>query len=122
MKRLKPKILLIEDDTASAEALGMILRDWGAEVAHAPNADMVAAIPSERMASFGYIITDFNIGPGVDGVTLASQIAARAPDIKIMVLSGSFHGQATVAAKLAGFKLMQKPAHAEAILAWLDQR
>ena len=121
MARDNPFVLIVEDDAASAEALGMILRDWGAEVAHAVSADGVATVDPERLRGLRYLITDFHIGPGPDGIALAAQIAAQAPNVRILVLSGSFHGRAAVAAAAAGYEIMQKPARAEAIVAWLDR-
>jgi len=121
MSRDNPFVLIIEDDSASAEALSMIVRDWGAEVVHAQSADGVREVPPERLREFRYLITDFHIGPGPDGVTLATQIAQVAPDVRILVLSGSFHGRAAVAAAAAGYEIMQKPARADAIVAWLNR-
>jgi DNA-binding NtrC family response regulator len=118
----KPFVLLIEDDAASAEALSMILRDWGAEVAHAADANALGAALGARAAGVRYIITDFHLGGGPDGISLARRIAAGAPEARVLVLSGSFHGKASAAAHQAGFEIMHKPARADAILAWLERR
>ena len=118
----KPFVLLIEDDLASAEALSMILRDWGADVGHAQDA---AALPQALGPSGGRvhcIITDFHLGDGPDGVSLAQSVRVFAPHSRVLVLSGSFHGKAIVAAQAAGFHFMHKPARADAILAWLEER
>lgn len=121
MTREKPFVLLIEDDAASAEALGMILRDWGADVAHAEHAGTLPAALGDRSTTVRYIITDYHLGPGPDGITLAKAISAGAPGSRVLVLSGSFNGKATIAAERAGFELMHKPARADAILAWLER-
>jgi DNA-binding NtrC family response regulator len=118
----KPFILLIEDDAASAEALSMILNDWGAEVAHAADARALGAALGARAAAVRYIITDFHLGGGPDGISLATHVAAGAPGSRVLVLSGSFHGKASAAAQQAGFDIMHKPARADAILAWLERR
>jgi ActR/RegA family two-component response regulator len=76
----------------------------------------------ERVREIGWVITDFHLGPGPDGVTLISNLAAQAPQARVLVLSGSFHGRATAAAQRAGFEVMQKPANARAIVAWLESR
>ena len=118
----KPFVLLIEDDAASAEALAMILSDWGAEVAHAADAGALGSALGSRAAHVRYIITDFHLGGGPDGISLAARIAADAPGSRVLVLSGSFHGKASAAAQRAGFDIMHKPARADAILAWLERR
>lgn len=117
----KPFVLVIEDDAVSAEALSMILHDWGAEVAHAPHADALDEVLGSRVAAVRYIIADFHLGTGPDGVSLARDVAAAAPGSRVLVLSGSFHGRARVAAQEAGFDMMPKPARADAILAWLER-
>lgn len=121
MSQDKPLALVIEDDPSSAEALSLILRDWGADVLQAGASDTVRATIGNRLADLRWIITDFHLGRGVDGVTLVQTLQKSAPNVRILVLSGSFHGRATVAAEHAGFEVMQKPARAEAIIAWLER-
>jgi DNA-binding NtrC family response regulator len=121
MNQSKPLALIIEDDASSAEALSLILRDWGAEVMHAGESATVSATIGGRLPDLHWIITDFHLGRGVDGVTLVQTLKKSAPHVRVLVLSGSFHGRATVAAEDAGFEVMQKPARAEAIIAWLER-
>lgn len=121
MARENPFVLIIEDDSASAEALSMILRDWGADVTHAGSAAALEQIPPDQLSALQYVITDFHLGDGPDGVVLATRLAAAAPDARVLVLSGSFHGKAAVAANAAGYEMMQKPARADAIVAWLNR-
>jgi ActR/RegA family two-component response regulator len=120
MSTAPPLALIIEDDPSSAEALALILRDWGAEVAHAAS-DAALDGHKARLAETRWIITDFHLGAGPDGVTLVQRLAGLAPQARVLVLSGSFHGRATAAAAEAGFEVMQKPARAEAIVAWLER-
>lgn len=118
---LKPLVLIIEDDETSAEALAMILRDWGAEVAIADSGENLNAAVSERLKELRWVITDFHLGQGADGVTLVKELRQVAPHLRVLVLSGSFHGHAINAATIAGYEVMQKPARAEAIIAWLER-
>lgn len=122
MPSTKPLILVLEDDEASAEALSMILTDWGAEVVHAMNADAVSGAVGARLPDIRFIIADYNLGSGPDGVTLVQRLRQLTPQVRILVLSGSFHGRALDQAMGAGLEVMQKPAHAETILAWLERR
>jgi len=115
-----PLALIIEDDTASAEALSLILRDWGADVLHAPS-DAKLAVFKPQLGQLRWIITDFHLGAGPDGVSLVQGLTQAAPQARVLVLSGSFHGRATAAAARAGFEVMQKPARADAIIAWLER-
>lgn len=116
----KPLALIIEDDPASAEALMLILSDWGAEVMHGADGGVLAAV-QQRLTDLRWIITDFHLGAGPDGVSLVKQVKQSAPHARVLVLSGSFHGKATSAAKKAGYEIMQKPARADTIVAWLER-
>lgn len=120
-QRDKPLVLVIEDDPSSAEALSFILRDWGAEVVHGANPAAVDIAIVGRASDLECIITDFHLGAGPDGVTLVKGLKRSAPQARVLVLSGSFHGRAMEAAENAGFEVMQKPARADAILAWLER-
>lgn len=120
MASIKPLALIIEDDEPSAEALSLILSDWGAAVLRAADAEALPSV-QPHLAALRWIITDFHLGAGPDGVTLVRKLAQSAPDARILVLSGSFHGRATAAAAEAGFEVMQKPARADAIVSWLER-
>jgi DNA-binding NtrC family response regulator len=113
-------VLLVEDDAAAAEAMLLILRDWGAEVIHGVRGDALAAADG-RMGEVGWIITDFHLGHGEDGISLVKRLKKSAPGARVLVLSGSFTGRATAEAAEAGFDVMQKPARAKSILEWLER-
>lgn len=120
MPAAKPLALVIEDDAPSAEALSLILRDWGAEVLQGESGDAVAPL-SQHFPALRWIITDFHLGSGQDGVSVAKGLKKSAPGARVLVLSGSFHGRAALAAQEAGFEVMQKPARANTIVAWLER-
>jgi DNA-binding NtrC family response regulator len=116
----RPLILLLEDDCASAEAMQIVLRDWGADVVHGADADDVAAAAGARTARAAIIITDFHLSD-TDGVSAAIQLRRRAPHAQVLVLSGSLNDDAKRAAKSAGYKFMQKPAQPRDLIAWLER-
>lgn len=113
-------VLLVEDDAAAAEAMLLILSDWGAEVIHGPGADALVAAEA-RLGEVGWIITDFHLGKGEDGISLVKRLRGAAPSARVLVLSGSFTGRATAEAVQAGFDVMQKPARAKSIIEWLER-
>jgi DNA-binding NtrC family response regulator len=116
-----PLALLVEDDAAAAEALLLILRDWGAEVIHGDGGDALLTAAAERMSEVRWIITDIHLGGGEDGISLVKRLKNAAPAARVLVLSGSFSGRATADAAQAGFDVMQKPARAKSIIAWLER-
>jgi DNA-binding NtrC family response regulator len=113
-------VLLVEDDAAAAEALLLILRDWGAEVIHGSGGEALAAA-NGRLSEIRWIITDFHLGKGEDGISLVKRFRTAAPAARVLVLSGSFTGRATADAAQAGFDVMQKPARAKSIIEWLER-
>jgi DNA-binding response OmpR family regulator len=122
MKPRRPLILLLEDDAPSAEALGLVLRDWGADVVHCPDPDdalTAAGAPPERV---GVIITDFHLGAKKNGVSVAKTLNKRAPQAHVLILSGSLSNDAERAAAEAGYAFMPKPAQADDIIAWIEER
>ncbi len=114
-------ILFAEDDAATAEALLLILRDWGAEVIYGPGGDALVAAAGDRVSEARWIITDFHLGRNEDGISLVKRLRAAAPAARVLVLSGSFTGRVTAEAAQAGFDVMQKPARAKSIIAWLER-
>jgi len=120
MATTRPLVLIIEDDAASAEALGFILRDWGADVLTGHDGASAETVVTPRLGELTSIITDFHLGAGPDGISVVQRLSREAPQARVLVLSGSFHGRAMDAAALAGYEVMQKPARAEAIVAWLE--
>lgn len=122
MSKAKPLVAVIEDDPAAAEALCLILRDWGAEVLVAASAPEMQRLLGPRLSELGWLITDFNLGKHHDdGVAGARTLLTLAPQARVLVLSGSFRDRGAVAAREAGFDLMSKPAQARAIIAWLER-
>lgn len=117
----RPLVLLLEDNPASAEAMALVLRDWGAEVVHGAGVEEIAAAAGARTASAAIIIADFHL-PAADGVRAAQQLRARAPDARVLVLSASLNNDASRAAQGVGYAFMSKPAPPRAIIAWLEQR
>ena len=115
----KPLILVLEDDPVAGEALSLILRDWGAEILLCTGAGDLDLVLGDRADALTYVITDFHLGSGPDGVTLISRLKLVAPQVRVLVLSGSTHGRAAEAAAQAGFDAMQKPARPGDIIAWL---
>ncbi len=120
MKSSRPLILLLEDDNASAEAMQIVLRDWGADVVHGADIDDVSSAAGNRASQANIIITDFHL-PVADGVSAAERLCKDAPNAQVLVLSGSLSNDAKKAAKRAGYTFMSKPAPPREIIAWLNQ-
>ena len=119
MAGARPLIFLLEDDRSAADALELVLRDWGADVVHGVNVGEVLTAGGRRDASM--IITDFHLSDDTNGVSLARELRDHAPQARVLVLSGSTSGEAQRAANDAGYAFMRKPAAPKDIIAWLER-
>lgn len=120
MGHIRPVVVIIEDDAASAAALELTVVDWGADVVSGESAQAVLTCAGGKTEQTRAIIADFDLGAGSDGVLASSQLRQIAPQARVLVLSGMFNSRAARAAAGAGFDFMAKPASAAAIMAWLD--
>jgi DNA-binding NtrC family response regulator len=116
----RPLIFLLEDDRAAADALQLVLRDWGADVVHGVNVGEVLSAGGPRAHDASMIITDFHLSDETNGVSLARELRGHAPHARVLVLSGSTSGEAQRAADDAGYAFMRKPAAPKDIIAWLE--
>jgi len=84
-------VLLIEDDHEVRANLVDLLGEEGLEVDGLANAE-------DALVLFGagqvpdVLVTDIDLGPGLDGVDLAEVAQARHPDVGVVFISGDPHG------------------------------
>jgi CheY-like chemotaxis protein len=84
------RVLLVEDEFLICDMMTEALTQHGFEVHAARNAD--AALKHLKCgAPCDILLTDLNLGPGVDGVTLAKMVRELRPDLPVVYVSGSFH-------------------------------
>ena len=114
----RPIAVVIDDDARAADALELMLRDWGAEVVAALSAEAALERLGARADAAAWVITDFDLG-GTNGVDGAKLLLTAAPGARVLVLSGD--RGASKAAAAAGFETLEKPAQAGAITAWLER-
>ncbi len=79
-----PKILVIEDDTRSAQSLERLLRSQGYEVALEHRGD--DGLRRVTREEFSLVITDFRL-PGLDGLELVRQVQVARPRLPIVLMT-----------------------------------
>ena len=94
-------VLLVDDEALIRETLAEDLADAGLDVAEAPNAE--AALGAADAAAHGgtgepprVLITDVNLGGGMDGLALAAEARRRWPGVGVVVMTGkpaNLHGR-----------------------------
>lgn len=112
------RVLVVDDNTASAETLALILADWGCEVRMAANAEQALEIAAQLAPEI--LVLDLGL-PDIDGFELARRLDAAAAHPRLTIaLSGFGDEQARGNAAQAGFDhFMVKPARLEQLRALL---
>ena len=113
------RILLAEDDTSMREYLQRALIRVGYDVEAVGCG--TEAMPLLEAGKYDLLLTDI-VMPGVDGIEVARQAAARQPDLRIMFITG-FAAVALTAREQApeGAKVLSKPIHLREIVAEVER-
>jgi two-component system nitrogen regulation response regulator NtrX len=121
---MKPRILVIDDETAIRDSMRMILEYEGYEVLSAPGGQEGIALVERESPDLVFL--DIKM-PGMDGLETLSRIKAVSDTIPVVIISG--HGTvstAVEATKLGAFDFLEKPLATERVLLTtrnaLDQR
>ena len=113
-----PRILLAEDDDSLRGFLARALERAGYEVVACADGDEAAANLTE---DWDLLLTDI-VMPGLDGIEVARQAAARQPGLRIMFITG-FAAVALAAGSQApaGAKVLSKPIHLREIVSEVER-
>ena len=113
------RILLAEDDHSLRGFLTRALERAGHSVVDCENGD--DAIDALDQGPWDLLLTDI-VMPGVDGIEVARQAAARQPDLRIMFITG-FAAVALTAGERApaGAKVLSKPVHLRDIVTEVER-
>ena len=113
-----PRILLAEDDDSLRGFLTRALERAGYEVCACADGDEAAAALDE---TWDLLLTDI-VMPGLDGIEVARQAAAKHPGLRIMFITG-FAAVALAAHDKApaGAKVLSKPIHLREIVSEVER-
>jgi signal transduction histidine kinase len=104
------KILLIENDPSSAEAMAALLEKWGCDVA----TTISAADAMERMGALGEppdaIIADLHLDSGDNGLDAVNAIREQIKiDVPAIIVTADYSTDAEKEAAIYGLELLRKP-------------
>jgi CheY-like chemotaxis protein len=113
-------VIVLEDDPNVRTALVILMEDWGWQaVAAATASEALGQLGS--VGEVGAIVTDYNLGEGINGVDEVKAMANSGVQAPVLVLSGSMRGKAQEAALAAGHQYLAKPVRPPELQAWLDR-
>ena len=104
------KILLIENDPSSAEAMAALLEKWGCDVA----TTISAADAMERIGALGEppdaIIADLHLDSGENGLDAVNAIREQIKiDVPAIIVTADYSTDAEKEAAIYGLELLRKP-------------
>ena len=100
-----PTVLLVEDDTASREAMQEVLTTLGLQCVSAANAEDALALARTR--SVQVMLTDLTL-PGQSGADLARTLLRLQPHVDVLLMSG-YGTEAEIGEPIPGARLLGKP-------------
>jgi two-component system cell cycle response regulator CpdR len=113
-----PRILLAEDDDSLRGFLARALERAGYDVTACADGEEAVAVLDE---TWDLLLTDI-VMPGMDGIEVARQAAARQPGLRIMFITGFAAVALTVGERApAGSKVLSKPIHLREIVAEVER-
>jgi two-component system cell cycle response regulator CpdR len=112
------RILLAEDDESLRGFLARALERAGYEVTACADGEEAVAVLEQ---DWDLLLTDI-VMPGIDGIEVARQAAARHPGLRIMFITG-FAAVALAATDQApaGAKVLSKPIHLREIVSEVER-
>jgi len=113
------RVLLVEDELLICDMMTEALTQHGFEVHTARNAD-AALRHLQCGAPCDILLTDLNLGPGIDGVALAKMVRELRPDLPVIYVSGSYHRLDEFQA-VPGSRFVAKPCDPDRLCAMLCQ-
>ena len=113
-----PRILLAEDDESLRGFLARALERAGYDVTACADGEEAVAVLEQ---DWDLLLTDI-VMPGIDGIEVARQAAARHPGLRIMFITG-FAAVALAATDQApaGAKVLSKPIHLREIVSEVER-
>jgi PAS domain S-box-containing protein len=99
------RVLLVEDDVDSREALSELLAALGLNCTAVASAE--EALPLVSAQRYDILFTDLTL-PGMSGDGLARAVLRQQPDIRVLLVSG-YGGSAQIGDAIPGARLLGKP-------------
>ena len=111
---MQPKLLVIDDDADTRDALSATLTQRGFEVACAKTG--AAAIEQLERSAFDAVISDLNM-PGMSGIDLCRRMEQSWPALPVVLVTGFRNPAMTTAAMRAGAcDVLSKPIQIDGLL------
>lgn len=102
-------ILVIEDEDGVRNLLRTLLRLAGYEVLSCQDGEEALDLMDARGGQIMLLITDVNLGTGMDGFDAAQALRSRIPSLKVLYMSGEEEANRLAERSEAGERFLAKP-------------
>jgi DNA-binding response OmpR family regulator len=82
-------VLLVEDDTMVRLTLADVFEVAGCDFLEASNAEDAMTILGDPLQPIDILVTDLNLGPGENGLALATKARQQRPELLVVYETGS---------------------------------
>ncbi len=107
------RVLIIEDDATVRSGLQLLAESWGYEVAAVASGEEALELGA-GCGRFDAIITDYRLGPGLNGTETAMEIRKRiGRPIPTLLVTGDTDPERISEVHASGFDMLHKPVGAE---------
>lgn len=101
--------LLVENDDELRRAMCLLLEKWGVSVVDVDSGENALALIDELGISPDIMLVDYQLGTGMDGLTVISEMHKKCGYIPVRLVTANRSKQLTAECKAAGVNIMHKP-------------
>ncbi|RZU45341.1 Na+/proline symporter [Fluviicoccus keumensis] len=114
-------VFCVDDDRQNLEALKALFEQWGVgQVECLPDAEAAVERAITLAAAPDLLLLDYQLGGGLDGLSLAKALRARWPQVAVLLVSAAPDPDLPQRAKAEGVLFLAKPVRAGALKAVLN--
>lgn len=118
----KPLVVVLEDDSANAWGLSLVLQDWGYSTVIGNRIEPVVDKIERAGTTPAAAICDFHLSRGENGVAAAAELQERyGKDIAVVIVTGSSGTTANRHARPHRFPVLNKPVDPDVLHAYLPR-
>lgn len=115
------RVLVVDDDATNGDALTAFLATCGHSVTVARSAtEALARGTSADSTAYDVALVDFNLGPGMDGLTLIDQLRAQGVVERCALVTAAQPEAYAARAEALRITVLTKPVSVDALVRWID--
>jgi DNA-binding response OmpR family regulator len=115
----KRLVIVLEDDPLVADALCLLLHDWGFECLHGAALGEILPQLAARAGEVRAIISDDHLRDGATGLDALRAAEAQGVAARSLLLTASLGRRIRAVGAAAGYPSMEKPVEPQKLRAWL---